>query len=375
MFKGQNQEPASSAFLEKSGVSAVLRRDFCGSKVSAVAMGTYLGAMDFPTDRLVTQATLEAAAMGVNFFDSAINYRGQRGERALADGLRQLFLTGRMKREEAFVSTKGGYVPLESGAGEDEKAIFLREYAGKGIVPAGELVAECHCMHPAYLEDQLERSRRNLQLETIDLYYIHNPETQLEEYPERLFYERLHEAFSFLEKARADGRIGAYGLATWDGFRQIPDAPGHLDLKKALAAAQAAAPTAADCGFKAIQLPFNLVMLEAAFLRTQDRPGAQSQSTVECAKELGISVAVSAPLYQGRIAGDLPPFIQKHFKGRGLTDAQIALLFALSVPGVASAMTGMKDPGHVRENTALLKGEPLPLEAINAVVRSVMTRE
>ena len=34
-------------------------------------------------------------------------------------------------------------------------------------------------MSPAYLENQIERSRRNLGLETIDLFYMHNPESQL----------------------------------------------------------------------------------------------------------------------------------------------------------------------------------------------------
>ena len=147
MFKGRSEPAAAAAFLERSAVAPAQRRDFCGSKVSSIAMGTYLGNMDFPTDRLVTQAGLAAALAGVNFFDSAINYRGQRGERALADSLRQLFLTGRMRREEAFISTKGGFVPFDGEASEDEGAIFQREYVDKGVVPAGKLVAGGHCIH------------------------------------------------------------------------------------------------------------------------------------------------------------------------------------------------------------------------------------
>ena len=66
-------------------------------------------------------------------------------------------------------------------------------------------------------------------------------------------------------------------------------------------------------------------------------------------------MAVSAPLYQSRLCdSDMPEFLTKYFP-EGLTDAQRALLFAVSVPGVASAMTGMKEKEHVDENAAILR--------------------
>ena len=34
-----------------------------------------------------------------------------------------------------------------------------------------------YCLHPSFLKRQVEVSRRNLGLETIDLMYLHNPET------------------------------------------------------------------------------------------------------------------------------------------------------------------------------------------------------
>ena len=53
-------------------------------------------------------------------------------------------------------------------------------------------------MSPAYLENQIERSRRNLGLETIDLFYIHNPESQLAEGRAEVFRQRLKDAFARL---------------------------------------------------------------------------------------------------------------------------------------------------------------------------------
>jgi len=69
------------------------------------------------------------------------------------------------------------------------------------------------------LEDQLAHSLRNLGLDAIDIYYVHNPETQLEALGVSKFASRIRDAFEFLEKAVADGRIGCYGTATWNGYR------------------------------------------------------------------------------------------------------------------------------------------------------------
>jgi aryl-alcohol dehydrogenase-like predicted oxidoreductase len=362
MFKGQCEAAAAADFLQSQDIHADQRRELCGLPVSAVAMGTYLGAMDFSTDHKVTQATVLAAAAGVNCFDSAINDRGQRGEKSLGEGLRRLFLSGKATRQQVFVSTKGGFVPFEGTPEEDYMALFRREYADKGIVAESELVAECHCLHPSYLNDQLEKSRRNLGLETIDLYYLHNPETQLEEVPARVLEERLLEAFRFLEEARVQGRIQFYGLATWDGFRVGTDALDHMDLVKVTEIAQAAAPKGQRHGLRAIQLPLNLAMNESAFAATQ-----RGASAISAAQRLGLSVAVSAPLYQSRLCdSNMPEFLTKHFPD-GLTDAQRALLFATSVAGVSSAMTGMKEAAHVAENTALLRMPKLSAEALDGL--------
>src|SRR5205085_1599462 len=71
-----------------------------------------------------------------------------------------------------------------------------------------------------FLEDQLERSRANLCLDAIDVFYIHNPETQLPVTGEDEFYRRMRSAFEFCERAASDGRIRYYGVATWEAFRK-----------------------------------------------------------------------------------------------------------------------------------------------------------
>ena len=62
-----------------------------------------------------------------------------------------------------------------------------------------------------------------MDLECIDVYYIHNPESQLGDVSEPEFYERLSSAFERLEENREQGKLAYYGVATWNGFRVEAD--------------------------------------------------------------------------------------------------------------------------------------------------------
>lgn len=372
MFKGRATAEAARQFLERRGVHAGQIRAFCGSIVSTLGIGTYLGDMDEVTDVKVALACVLATDNGCNLIDSAINYRGQRAERAIGDAMRRVILSGKAKREELFLSTKGGFVPFEGKPSSDLTRLFEEEYVRKGIVGMAELVGGCHCMHPAYLDDQIERSRKNLQVETIDLYYLHNPETQLKELPERIFYDKLEKAFVALEKAVLGGRIGAYGLATWNAFREEPSSPTSVQLEKCVLAAERAAQAVGQKQhhFRAIQLPLNLAMPEAALLKTQ-RFGQNLMSAIDAAAALDLDVAVSVPLFQSRLCHNLPEFIVEKFP-KELSQAHCALAFATAFAGVASAMVGMKAADHVTHDLAFLKHAPLNEAELREVVESMV---
>jgi aryl-alcohol dehydrogenase-like predicted oxidoreductase len=66
-------------------------------------------------------------------------------------------------------------------------------------------------MTPSYILSQLDCSRRNLDVECIDIYYVHNPETQLAEVSREEFHDRLLKAFEALEGAVTEGKIRFYG--------------------------------------------------------------------------------------------------------------------------------------------------------------------
>ena len=158
---------------------------------SSIGLGTYLGEPDDASDQLYIQAIETAVRVGINVFDTAINYRHQRSERNVGAALQQSIQSGGVRRDEIVVCSKAGYLSLDGTVPADPRAYFLREYVESGILKPGEIAGGMHCMAPKYLENQLDRSRQNLGLATIDVYYVHNPESQLGEVKHEEFLGRL----------------------------------------------------------------------------------------------------------------------------------------------------------------------------------------
>src|SRR5262250_2460007 len=201
-----------------------------GPLLSSLGFGTYLGPEDGATDVMYQDAALRALELGVNVIDTAVNYRHQRSERAIRTALATAIGRGVAARDEIVVATKGGFIPFDGGVPRDPRAYFAATYVETGIIKPGEVVKGAHCMTPRYLHDQIDRSRANLGLETLDVYYVHNPETQLGELDRAEFMTRVRAAFGALEEAVAAGRIARYGTATWTGYRVDPADPGYLSL-------------------------------------------------------------------------------------------------------------------------------------------------
>ncbi len=323
---------------------------------SSIGIGTYLGQPDEKTDASYAAAVAAAVRGGINVLDTAINYRFQRSERAIAAALQQLFAEG-FSRDELIVCTKGGYLTPDGGMPPDPHEYFDREFFACGVMRPEEVAAGCHCISPRYLADQLSRSLRNLALDSVDIYYLHNPETQLGEVSREEFNRRLRAAFEFLEAAVAAGKIRLYGMATWNGFRQTLRAADSLPLAETAALAREVAGDAHH--FRVIQMPFNLAMPEVLAQRNQMVNG-RACAVLDAAVELGITVVASASLLQGRLARNLPPRLAEVF---GLeSDLLRALQFTRSTPGITTALVGMSRAEHVAENLQLAATAPAPLE-------------
>jgi aryl-alcohol dehydrogenase-like predicted oxidoreductase len=334
-----------------------------GLKLSSIGIGTYLGEPTAEFDTRYTQAIERAVELGVNVVDSAINYRHQRSERSVGQALARLISEGKARRDEIFIATKGGFLTFDAEEPSDPGAYFEETLIRPGVLRAEEVVAGCHAMSPRFLEHQIETSRRNLGVETIDLYYLHNPETQLAEVSREEFHRRLSAAFGALEKAVAAGAIRAYGTATWNGYRVGAEASDALSLADVLAAAEVAGGTGNH--FRAVQLPFNLAMPEALAARTQ-AAGHERVPFLQAARARELMVFSSASLLQGRLAAGLPDGIQRKL-GNLATDAQRSIQFVRSAPGITAALVGMSRLEHVEENLAAARVPRLTFEEYRAI--------
>ncbi|MBI4851363.1 MAG: aldo/keto reductase [Acidobacteria bacterium] len=323
--------------------------------LSSIGLGTYLGQPNEITDITYQMAINKAVELGCNIFDTAINYRSQRSERVIGNTLQQLFQQGKLQREQVVIATKGGFIPFDPKSAPDPHSYRKKEFIDTGIITDSDIIADCHCMTPHYIENQLNKSLQNLGLKTIDIYYLHNPETQLEEISLEEFYKRIREVFRLLEKKVDEGKISFYGTATWYGYRRPSNSKDFLDLTTLVKIAEEIA--GKNHHFRFIQLPYNLAMPEAFTIANQT-VGGQKLCVLDAAKEYGITIIASASILQSRLAHNLPKDVQAHFPGLQ-TDAQRSIQFVRSTPGVTTALVGMSQKAHSEENLRVANIAPL----------------
>jgi len=173
-----------------------------GVAVSSIGIGTYLGECADTDDDAYVAAVRRAIGCGVNVVDTAINYRCQRSERAVGAAIQQAIAEGAATRDSLVVCTKGGYVPLERTTPETRQAYqayVQREFLEPGVFNAEDLVAGGHSLAPRFLRYCIAKSRQNLSLRTLDVYYIHNPEQQLAAVSWSDLRVRLRSAFTVRE--------------------------------------------------------------------------------------------------------------------------------------------------------------------------------
>ncbi|DBB14762.1 TPA: hypothetical protein ACH3X3_004374 [Trebouxia sp. C0006] len=342
--------------------------------LSTLGVGTYLGAEDMETDEQVAAAVITGVQQGWNVIDTASNYRGGRGERAIGYALTALHDQLGLTREMLFISTKAGFL-------QDE---VKNQLLKSRDVAEGDVIGGSSCLHPACLQASLMQSLQSLRVNTVDLLYLHNPaEMQLGPLGSQAFMQRLAEAFTWAEGARKKGLIQAYGLATWDCFRKAPGSAGYLSLLSIVQLAQQVG--GVDHGFRYVQLPINVAMPEAWQDNWQAMPIAMPLpdaevvtesmgSLVEAAGKLQVGIFASGPLQEAALLQnaalqsklDVIPELS-NVKGMGPKLIQIAR----STPGIVATLVGHKSKPHVLANVALSNIQPLTPQQFNLVMAAL----
>ena len=337
--------------------------------LSSVALGTRNGNPGGVDDLLYRSAVLQLLEGGVNVFATALSDRSQTSERCLGGSLARAIRDGIAQREEMVVISKGGYLTVDPDAlaNHDRPRRYLQEtYVDTGLVDPKRIAHGVHCMDGPFLTDQIQLSRRNLGLETIDIYLLEEPDLHLAECGPDEFRIRLQGAFEALEAAVAAGSIGAYGVATWEGLLKPHTERGHLAILDLFDWALEVG--GGDHHLRAVQVPYGLAMGGAFRIDTQIGPYGRTEAVLSALRDTGTAVLASAPLMQGRALGKLPGFVAEAFPTLE-SDAQRCLQFARSTPGITTAVVGMRDPDHVDDNVAVSKTAPASPEAIERLFK------
>jgi len=242
-----------------------------------------------------------AVQSGVNVIDTSTNYMDGESERLVGSVLNALAAKNAVARDEVIVVSKIGYVQ-----GQNLKNAEAREQAGR---PYPEMVkydeGVWHCIHPEFLAEQLEASLDRLELATLDVCLLHNPEYMLSDAAKRAdgaldevrrqFYARIEQAFTYLETQVAAGRIAWYGVSSNTVGRDAAD-PEATSLSEFLSAASRAAAASGmpNHHLAVLQCPMNLFESDVWSRRNT---GLRNEHTVlELAQQEALAVLVNRPL-------------------------------------------------------------------------------
>ncbi|GAB4342885.1 MAG: hypothetical protein Kow0089_18280 [Desulfobulbaceae bacterium] len=341
-------------------------RSFLGSTVTSIGIGTHRGEPDDATDALYLEALLCAVRGGINLIDTAINYRWMRAERTVGKALAQLEVEG-TGRESVCLCTKGGFVPQDRDDPRPLDRFIEEEFLAPGLIEPEE-ARRRHSIRPGFIARLLEMSLANLGVEHIDLYYLHNPERALEWMGEKIFYSTLRETFGMLEERVEQGRISAYGVATWQGLRARRTDKQYLSLARIHRAAREAG--GPDHHFRAIQFPLNVANLQPLRRKNQEVEG-RMMTLLEAAAALDLYTCTSASIQRGEAPSPAVRAALKRAAGNDLDPLQSALQFVRSVPGVGTSLVGMRRREYVEKALVVASHPVTARDSVEALIREI----
>ena len=349
----------------KNGIADSHFRSFDNLNLSSLGMGTYLGQITAEDDRDLENAIYESVKSGaMNVIDTAINYRSMKSEKNIGQAFKRLIDDRIISRDQVFISTKNGYITNDG----DYPSIDVLEYMHKmfisqGIIDSKDISSGYNVLNPKYIRKCIDKSLTNMQLDTIDLVYVHNAyESWFEDITRNEFDEMIRRVFEVYEEYRSKNKIRYYGMATWTCFRISQNEEGYLSLEEMVKIAEDVA--GKDHGFRFIQLPYNLVYREAYLLKNQSVGSDKDLTILEACNKLNIGVFTSVPLLQAKLLSAKIPDYQGY-------DNQLLKIVQItrSTPNVIAPLIGQKKLNHVRENIELAKVAPLNISEFNDAIK------
>jgi aryl-alcohol dehydrogenase-like predicted oxidoreductase len=330
-------------------------------KLSSIGIGTFPGAATDEVDEAYAQIVRAAALAGINVFDTAAHYRYGRSARALGEGLRRAFTAG-VRREGIFVVAKGGFLAFDGAPPADAGHWFDANVAARGLGSRDDLVGR-HCLSPRLIAWQIDALRETIGLETIDAFLLDQPEVHVPVIGKERTHAKIAAVFEVLEEALAGGRIACYGISSFAALRSETDSPVFQSLAALRGLAERAVrrvhgSAAVRDGFRMVELPFNQAMTEGFTRFSQATGQGNVASSVQAAHQLRIYVMASHALGKGRHAHEANDAVRAALAPLP-NDAQRALQFCRSTPGIGTALVGVSTPAHLDDALAVARIPPM----------------
>lgn len=349
----------------KNGMPNSHFRSFNNLNFSSLGIGTYLGRLTAEDDRDLENAIYHSLKSGaVNVIDTAINYRSMKSEKNIGHAIKRLIKDKIISRDQVFISTKNGYITNDGDYPTIDVLEYMHKmYISQGIIDSKDISSGYNVLNPNYIRKCLDKSLTNMQLDTIDLVYIHNAyESWFQDISRSEFNEKIRRVFQVYEESRSQNKIRYYGMATWTCFRLPRNEEGYLSLEDMVRIAEDVA--GKDHGFRFIQLPYNLAYREAYSLRNQTVNSDNDLTILEACNKLNIGVFTSVPLLQAKLFDvKIPDYL-------GIDNQLLKIVqITRSTPNVIAPLLGQKKLNHVKENIELAKVAPLNNSEFNEAIK------
>lgn len=349
----------------KNGMANSHFRSFNNLNFSSLGIGTYLGQLTAEDDIDLENAIYNSLKSGaVNVIDTAINYRSMKSEKNIGHAIKRLIEDKIISRDQVFISTKNGYITNDGDYPTIDVLEYMHKmYISQGIIDSKDISSGYNVLNPNYIRKCIDKSLTNMQLDTIDLVYIHNAyESWFQDISRSEFNEKIRRVFQVYEESRSQNKIRYYGMATWTCFRLPRNEEGYLSLEDMVRIAEDVA--GKDHGFRFIQLPYNLAYREAYSLRNQTVNSDNDLTILEACNKLNIGVFTSVPLLQAKLFDvKIPDYL-------GIDNQLLKIVqITRSTPNVIAPLLGQKKLNHVKENIELAKVAPLNNSEFNEAIK------
>lgn len=302
----------------------------------------------------------QAVRSGINLIDTASNYRYGQSEKEIGEALKELIQNKEVTREELIICSKGGFIQLDYPFPENPYSWIDENIIQSKLASAEDIEMDQHCMTPDYLEWSCKKSIKNLQVEALDIYFLHNPEMQLLKLGYTKFLKKMESIFKRFEKMVSQGLIKNYGVAVWNAFIYQKGSAEHINLEDLVKIAQKVG--GEKHHFKYIQTPFNMGKT-AIYSQNTQSVNNEECTLLQATHRLGLGVISSSSLLQMNL-------FKKSFNAETgylldnkmilENDIQLALQFCRSTPGIISSLFASKVPVHIKENLKITEVKATP---------------